>query len=241
MGHLRDFFELDGKASRTGGESIAWLNRSARGAARCHSSACSIDLADAGLGTADPSIGDGCSCPWEADLSNPANALGTQHNPDGTTPCGEYPDPAPSKTTLITGQPITIEVDLVVPHGEGGDSFAFQLHQESAAISEARFTAGEFETVLNDNVVGFHAYDTQLPAGVVCESCVLRWRWEAYDFLSCADVRIVPPESLPALSPTGQVGLIAMLVSACIMHVRRSRRPGTTLVHGSHGRSSQSF
>ena len=34
------------------------------------------------------------------------------------------------------------------------------------------------------------AFSSELPPGLECDPCVLRWKWD-YGFLSCADVRIV--------------------------------------------------
>ena len=38
--------------------------------------------------------------------------------------------------------------------------------------------------------MGPRTYEITIPTDLVCDPCVMRWKWD-YGFLSCADVRIV--------------------------------------------------
>ena len=51
------------------------------------------------------------------------------------------------------------------------------------------FLEGEIASFVNDGEFGLHTYVIELPAGVTCDHCVLRWKWD-YGFLGCADVGI---------------------------------------------------
>lgn len=116
----------------------------------------------------------------------------------GECACGDFPDPGPIVATFTAGQVIQVAVEVTVTH-ETGPVFRFQLCP-TADQSTACFQAGEFAAVDFDGQTGLHTYDVALPDGLVCDPCVLRWKWD-YGFLSCADVRIVA-EGTPLDRPT---------------------------------------
>jgi hypothetical protein len=105
--------------------------------------------------------------------------------------CGDYPEAGELTATYEAGQTIDISIEITQSH-DSNAVFRFQLCPPDELSVEC-FTNGEFTTEAFDRITGVHDYSIQLPAELVCDPCVLRWKWD-YGFLSCADVRIVPVE-----------------------------------------------
>jgi hypothetical protein len=102
--------------------------------------------------------------------------------------CDEFPDPGPIVATWEAGATIEVTIDVTLSH-DTGTTFRFQLCPAESQ-SDACFASGEFAAVAFDQTTGPRSYEITLPADLVCDPCVLRWKWD-YGFLSCADVRIV--------------------------------------------------
>jgi hypothetical protein len=112
--------------------------------------------------------------------------------------CGEYAEPGPIVAVYEGGQTIEVTVEVTLAH-DTGNLFRFQLCPPDDQTLGC-FEAGEFAVRDYDMLAGTYTYQLELPDGVVCDPCVLRWKWD-YGFLSCADVRIVP-----AGTPIGNPG-----------------------------------
>ena len=102
--------------------------------------------------------------------------------------CGDFPEAGAVVATYQAGQTISVTIDITRTHTED-PTFRFQLCPPDQ-LSQSCFVEGEFATALFDGFGGLHTYEITLPEDVVCDPCVLRWKWD-YSFLSCADVRIV--------------------------------------------------
>ena len=111
--------------------------------------------------------------------------------------CGDFPEAGPIMAIYEAGQVVRVTLEITQSH-VSSPTFRFQLCPPDE-LSPNCFVDGEFATFESVPSVGPHSYDIQLPDGVVCDPCVLRWKWD-YGFLSCADVRIVekvPAKTLP--------------------------------------------
>jgi len=102
--------------------------------------------------------------------------------------CGDFPDPGIVVATYQAGQTIQVTINITQSHDTNA-IFRFQLCS-AGRLTERCFVDGEFATVDFDQSTGFRTYEIELPPGLECDPCVLRWKWD-YGFLSCADVRIV--------------------------------------------------
>ena len=102
--------------------------------------------------------------------------------------CGEFPEAGPIAATYEAGQSIQVTIEVTVTH-DYLPFFRFQLCPADDQSPDC-FAEGEFATADFDLALGLHTYEIQLPEDLVCDPCVLRWKWD-YGFLSCADVRIV--------------------------------------------------
>jgi hypothetical protein len=104
--------------------------------------------------------------------------------------CGQSdPGAGPVVAAYVEGETIQVSVDITIAHGSG-DFFHFQLCPTSD-ISLECFELGEIAAFVNDGATGLHTYTLDLPSGVTCDGCVLRWKWD-YGFVGCADVAIEP-------------------------------------------------
>lgn len=102
--------------------------------------------------------------------------------------CGEFPDPGVVTAVYDEGETIEVTIEVTQTH-DSLPVFRFQLCPPDQLSPEC-FVDGEFASVDFDHTLGTRSYEIDLPDGVVCDPCVLRWKWD-YGFLSCADVRIV--------------------------------------------------
>jgi len=120
--------------------------------------------------------------------------------------CGEFPAAGGIVSTYKSGQSIDVTIDVTQSHATN-TVFRFQLCPPDQSSPDC-FVAGEFASVSFDQTLGLHTYRIDLPVGVVCDPCVLRWKWD-YGFLSCADVSIVARE-VGLEAPTAWAALKAM-------------------------------
>ncbi|KAL1923494.1 uncharacterized protein VTP21DRAFT_8474 [Calcarisporiella thermophila] len=111
-------------------------------------------------------------------------------NTEGPTenfPCGGSP-PGQVKTTFQAGQQVQVKWHISIAHdgpcffelSPNGDNGRFQ---QLLKVNDCAKTVGDFSRTL------------QLPQGVTCNKCTMRYRWlavlPAKPYLNCADVRIV--------------------------------------------------
>ncbi|CAG8498380.1 8606_t:CDS:1 [Ambispora leptoticha] len=114
-------------------------------------------------------------------------------------PCAgiQQPDgPIPDGNTFTKNQTINVMWRIRAAH-QGGTCFV-ELLQDGRKSAEP-LTLIEFTDCAVD-VLHDYTGGVQLPENYICDSCILRWRWEAGDsttFISCADIKIVDPNAPP--------------------------------------------
>ncbi|KAG9301894.1 hypothetical protein G9A89_004574 [Geosiphon pyriformis] len=116
------------------------------------------------------------------------NGFTVSRGPTKTQPCANLPPgPIPDKSRFKVGDSVPIQWQITAAHQ--GKCFI----ELSTTGSDSDFKVlKEFDHCADDN--GEFKDNIPLPAGVSCEKCTMRWRWEAKLtnelYINCADISI---------------------------------------------------